>query len=78
MKSKLLSEHAAALAKGGKGSPNKMFGQQSAGKAASGRSGKIQSPAPGAKSARGGPQTSGVSLSTAAKPGRTSQVVKGR
>jgi hypothetical protein len=67
--------HRAAGAKGGS---THMLPKQAAGPAAPGRSGKIPSPAPGAKSAKGGPPTRGVSLATPAKPGRTSQVVKGR
>ena len=78
MRSKQSSEHGKAFAQGGKGSSNKMFKPQASGPARSGHTGKIQSPAPGAKSAKGGPQTRGASVSTPAKPGRTSQVAKGR
>jgi hypothetical protein len=76
MKSKQRSEHSTTFAEGG--IANKMFGKQSAGPAAPARTGKTQSVAPGAKSAKGGPRTSGHSLSTPAKAGRTGPVRKDR
>jgi hypothetical protein len=45
------SQHAGALANGGK---TPMFGPRSAGRDTPGRTGKVQTPAPGARSARGG------------------------
>ena len=45
------TQRGAALAKGG---PAKMFGPQSAGPDAPGRTGKVETPAPGGRSARGG------------------------
>jgi hypothetical protein len=69
MKSKQKSEHPASFGKGG---PSHMFSQQAAGRATAGRTGKIQSPAPGAKAARGGlPTRGGPSVSKPAAPGHT-------
>jgi hypothetical protein len=45
------TQRAAALAKGG---TTKMFGKQAAGPDAPGRTGKVQTPAPGARVAKGG------------------------
>jgi hypothetical protein len=78
MKSKQLSEHGKAFAKGGKGIPNKMFAPQAAGKAASGVTGKIQGSAPGKRAAAGGPPIRGVSLSKPAAAGRTAPPTKGK
>jgi hypothetical protein len=65
----------ASYAEGGTG---KMVRPQSAEQAKSGRTGKVQSPAPGKRAAAGGPKTSrDVSLVQPAKPGRTG-AVKGR
>jgi hypothetical protein len=58
----------AALAKGGK---DKMFGEQSAGPARSGQTGKNQTPAPGAKAAKGGGKVHVGGQSVPAKPGAT-------
>ena len=66
------------FAKGGSGPANHMVGKQAAGKVTPGRTGKIQTTAPGAKSAAGGSKTRGVSAVTPAAPGRTSQITKGR
>jgi hypothetical protein len=71
MRSKQLSEHGKTFAQGGKGSPNKMFGQQSAGKAAPGHSGKIPTPAPGKRAAAGGPALGRDARSMPAKAAHT-------
>jgi hypothetical protein len=55
----------AALARGGK---DKMFGEQSAGPARSGQTGKAQTAAPGAKGARGG--ATKMAAFTPAKPAK--------
>ena len=60
-----------ALASFAKGGKDKMFKPQAAGAAAPARTGKIQSPAPGAKSAAGGPQQRGHSKSTPALAGHS-------
>ena len=61
------------------GSRQKMFKEQAANPATSGRTGKVQSPAPGAKAAKGGSRTSSApSLAVPAKAGHTSSVRKGR
>jgi hypothetical protein len=66
----------ASFAEGGTA---RMAKPQAAGPARSGTTGKIQSSAPGAKRAVGGPKTSGHSLSTPAKHGHTAPVrEKGR
>lgn len=74
-KPKQKSERDVQFAKGGN---TPMHSKQAAGAAKGGHSGKVQSPAPGAKAASGGPRTSGLSLSTPAKAGHTSQIRKGR
>jgi hypothetical protein len=61
----------AALAKGGK---DKMFGEQAAGPARAGQTGKNQTAAPGAKAAKGGAQIGQIHTggrSVPAKPGAT-------
>jgi hypothetical protein len=63
---------------GVKGGADKMFKKQSAGPAKAGQTGKNQTPAPGAKSAKGGPLIRGVSLSKPAAKGRTAPLTKGR
>jgi hypothetical protein len=67
-KSKQKSEHPASFGKGG---PSHMFSPQAAGRATAGRTGKIQSPAPGKRAAAGGPPTRGASLSKPAAAGQT-------
>jgi hypothetical protein len=64
-------QHRSTFAKGGTGH---MIKPQSAGPAKPATTGKAQTTAPGAKSAKGGPRTSGQSLSTPAKAGRTGPV----
>jgi hypothetical protein len=78
MKTKQLSEHGRTFAKGGKGSPNKMFGQQSAGKATPGRSGKTQAPAPDKRAAAGGPSLGRGARSMPAKAAHTAPPTKGK
>ena len=63
------------FAKGGK---THMLKKQSAGPDRPGNTGKDQSAAPGARAAKGGPPTRGVSLSTPAKGGHTAPLRKGR
>jgi hypothetical protein len=68
-KSKRQSERGAAFAKAGRA---KMFGPQSAGSDAPGRTGKVQTPAPGARSARGSAtKMAAFTPARQAKPGRT-------
>ena len=75
-KSKQKSERNTQFAEGGSG---RMVKQQAAGAAKPGITGKIQSPAPGAKAAKGGSRTSSApSLAVPAKAGHTSSVRKGR
>jgi hypothetical protein len=81
MKSKQLSEHAAVLAKGGKGSSNKMHKQQSASPARPAHTGKVPGAVPGAKSAKGGTTKLAHTTSVPVKPGQTGSAVgrgKGR
>jgi hypothetical protein len=68
-KSKAERLRGATYAEGGPA--NAMFGEQAAGQAKAGRTGKTQSPAPGLKSAKGGPPTTGRSMSQPSRPGRT-------
>jgi hypothetical protein len=69
MKSKQLSEHGKAFAKGGS---THMLPKQAANPQAAGRSAHVvKGGAPGAKSARGGPPIRGVSTAVPAKPGKT-------
>jgi hypothetical protein len=68
-------QHRSTFAKGDTGH---MIKAQSAGPARPASTGKTQSVALGAKSAKGGPRTSGHSLSTPAKAGRTGPVRKDR
>ena len=75
MRSKQLSEHGKAFAKGG---ADKMFGQQSAGKAKPAMTGKSQTPAPGAKSAKGGPPLGRSAVSKPAAAAHTAPPTKGR
>jgi hypothetical protein len=56
----------------------KMFKPQAAGPTKSGRTGKIQTPAPGAKRASGGSKTTGYSLALPAVGGHTAPLRKGR
>jgi hypothetical protein len=72
---KKFAQSPAAFARGGAG---KMFSKQSAGPATPARTGKVQTPAPGAKSAKGGARTSGHALATPAKAGHTAPLRKGR
>jgi hypothetical protein len=65
----------ASFAAGGTGH---MVKPQAAGPAKPAITGKIQSPAPGAKRASGGPRTTGVALAKPAAPGRTAPPTKGR
>ena len=76
-KSKSKSERMAdaAFAKGGS---KKMFSEQAAGAVKPGQTGKQPNPAPGKRAASGGPRTTGVSVSTPSKPGRTAPTAKGR
>jgi hypothetical protein len=74
-RSKQETERGVVFAKGGKGH---MLPEQAAGKARSGISGKAQTTAPGAKSAKGGQKTHGYGLSKPAAPGRTAPPRKGR
>jgi hypothetical protein len=68
-KSKTSAQRILQYAEGG---PNKlMFGPQAAGPAKSGRTGKIQTPAPGAKFAKGGKSVDTGGRSVPAKAGRT-------
>jgi hypothetical protein len=55
----------------GKGGTDHMVKPQAAGKAASGRTGKIETPAPGAKAARGGGHAPVPGRSLPARGGRT-------
>jgi hypothetical protein len=50
------------FAKGGEGRANHMVKPQAAGPAKPGRVGKVETPAPGAKAAKGGPKTGGYGL----------------
>jgi len=61
-------QRAGAFASGGK---TRMFKQQAAGPDKPGNTGKDQTPAPGAKSAKGGPKTYVGGVSLPAKAGRT-------
>ena len=61
-------QHAARLAKGG---TTKMFGKQAAGPDAPERTGKVETPAPGARSARGGKHKSKPQAAQSAKAGAT-------
>ena len=75
-RSKQETERGAVFAKGGKGH---MLREQAAGKARPGITGKAQTTAPGAKSAKGGQKTHGYGLSKpAAKAGHTAPPRKGR
>jgi hypothetical protein len=57
------------------GGTTRMAKPQAAGPVKPGRTGKVQSPAPGKRAAAGGPKTSrDVSLAVPAKPGRTAPV----
>jgi len=56
----------------------KMFKPQAAGSAKPGRTGRIQTPAPGAKRATGGPRTTGYGLALPAQGGHTAPIHKGR
>jgi hypothetical protein len=60
------------------GGGDKMFKPQSAGPQKPGITGKNQTPAPGAKAARGGPRTTGHSVSAPAKAGHTAPSGKDR
>jgi hypothetical protein len=63
------TQRGAALAKGGR---TKMFGPQSAGPDAPGLTGKVQTPAPGARAAHGGTtKMAAFAPARQAKPGRT-------
>jgi hypothetical protein len=63
-------QHGAAFAKGGKAH---MVKPQAAGPDAPGRTGKVETPAPGAKSAKGGAtKMAAFTRARQAKPGRTS------
>jgi hypothetical protein len=66
----------AALAKGGKGAPNKMLREVPAEPAPAGRSGPAQTRAPGAKSARDGGKTP-VNIGGVARPARPGQTGPG-
>jgi hypothetical protein len=66
--SKHQSERGAKFAKGGK---DKMFPEQAAGPARPRQTGKNQTPAPGAKAARGGGKVHVSGQSVPAKPGAT-------
>jgi hypothetical protein len=65
------AQHDVDYAEGGRGQTNKMFSQQAAGPNPGGRTGKIQSSAPGAKAAEGGPSLHGFSSARSAGPGQT-------
>jgi hypothetical protein len=52
-KPKKSGQHAADLAKGGKGAANKMFGKQAAGKTTPGHTGKVPIAASGKRAPRG-------------------------
>jgi hypothetical protein len=69
------TQRGASYARGG---DDKMFGKQAAGPDTPGRTGKVQTPAPGAQRAVGGPQTSGHSRSVPAAAGHTAPPRKGR
>ena len=75
MKAKKSAMRDVAYARGG---ADRMFREQSAGKARPGITGKVQTPAPGAKAASGGPKTRGVSVVVPAVPGKTAPPRKGR
>ena len=76
MQSKQKSERDKTFARGGDA---KMVRPQAAGPAAPARTGKTQTPAPGAKAAKGGPKTErGVSLAVPAAAGRTAPPKKSR
>jgi len=60
------------------GGSNRSHKAQAAGPAKAAQTGKAQNPAPGAKHAKGGPKTSGLSVSKSAVPGRTAPTRKGR
>jgi hypothetical protein len=66
---KIDRQHAAAFGKGGR---TKMLGEQAAGPARAGRTGKVETPAPGAKAARGGKVESKPRSAKPAVAGRTS------
>jgi hypothetical protein len=74
-KSKREAVHPASFGKGG---PGHMFSPQAAGVARPGVTGKTQNKAPGATHATGGRRTTGRSLSTPARPGRTAPPTKGK
>jgi hypothetical protein len=69
------AQRAKTFAKGGK---THMLSEQAAGPVKSGRTGKIQTPAPGAKRASGGAKTAGHSVSQPAFAGHTAPPRKGR
>lgn len=80
-KMKTSAQHRTTFAKGGVGSSNKTFREQSAGPARAGQTGKSQTPAPGAKRAIGGSPVATHSVSAPSKAGRTgnpASVRKGR
>jgi hypothetical protein len=58
--------------KGAKGGKQHMFSEQAAGPARGGRSGKVETPAPGARAARGGKVESTLRSAKPASAGRTS------
>ena len=60
------------------GGDDKMFKPQSADPQKPGITGKNQTPAPGAKAAKGGPPARGYGLSLPAQPGRTAPAKLGR
>jgi hypothetical protein len=66
---KRTKERPAALAKGGKGAPNRMLREVPAEPAPASRTGPAQAKAPGAKSAKGGSRTP-VNIGGMARPAR--------
>jgi hypothetical protein len=65
-------ERPAALAKGGKGAPNKMLPEQAANPQRPGRTGHVvEGSAPGARAAKGGGKVYAGGRSMPAKPGAT-------
>jgi hypothetical protein len=60
------------------GGSRKMFSKQAAGPDKPGNTGKDQSPAPGARAAKGGPKNRGYGLALPAVGGHTAPMHKGR
>jgi hypothetical protein len=72
------AQHLIEFAEGGRGQTNKMFKPQAAGPVKPAITGKIQTPAPGARAAKGGPKNQGYGLALPAVGGHTAPVRLGK